>query len=164
MGRARSLERQPQGELQRSRPAFLKKRVEAAETLVRHLLRAEIDGTELDIGRGIREVRMIEEVERVGAKLQLQAFGQREAAFERQIDLRESEAGNVVSPFGPLAWRGWDNKGVGIEALSSSRRGIRNPKRLSRDKIGSGKSVAAWIGRVQKDLSIEGKAVSGDDD
>ena len=45
---------------------------------------------------------MIEEVERVGAKLEVDAFGERDFSSEREVNLCKSKTGNIISSFSSL--------------------------------------------------------------
>lgn len=75
-------------QLQRSRAAFLKERVEAAEALVEHRGRLEKAWAQANERLRIRKVGVIQDVECIRAELEIHAVRQREASGEREINLR----------------------------------------------------------------------------
>src|SRR6202034_1303265 len=87
-----------QRQLERARSAFLKKRIEPAQRLIQHR-QGEKFGRRVRnfLGRGVGEVRMIQGVEGIGAKLQMHPLGDRKSTCQRNVDLGQPKTRNVVS-------------------------------------------------------------------
>src|SRR5579859_1867884 len=91
-----------QGELQGPGSALLKYGVQAAEALIGHGRRTEERSARPDKGMWVGEIRMVEQVERIRSELQCDSFRYGELPSERQIHLRQSKTGNVVTPLRAL--------------------------------------------------------------
>ena len=94
---------QLQGQLEGPGTALLKQRHQTAEGLIQHSCGTEIGRPELDISKGIREVRMVEKIKGVGAKLQIDVFAYWEFSSSRKVHLCQAKAGNVIPAFRSLS-------------------------------------------------------------
>src|ERR1700682_585564 len=91
-----------QGQLKRARPALLKDRVQAAETLIGHRGRAEERRARSDERERIGEIGMVKKIECVRSELQPDPFRKGKFPAERQIHLSQTKTRNVVAAFGAL--------------------------------------------------------------
>ena len=94
----KALESQLQRQLKGPGTALLKERVQSSEPLVQHLSREKVCRSRIDLGKGVRKIRVIEYVKCVCAELEADPFGDCKFPGNRKIDLHQIEAGNVVEP------------------------------------------------------------------
>jgi hypothetical protein len=66
----------------------------------------------LNEGTGVREIRVVQQVENIHTKLKLRSLSNREESTERQIHLGESKSSDVVATLCPVALysesKNWD--------------------------------------------------------
>src|SRR5438445_3694386 len=96
---------------------------------------------------------MIQEVERIDAKLEFASLPNREEPPQRQIHLCQSKASDVVATFGSLSRGIRYGERVGIKRMARRSVGISDPNRLTWHEIGARSCEAAR--RISKDYRVK---------
>ena len=81
---------------------MLKKGIQSSKTIVQSTSGGQIGRSELDQRTWIREIRVIENVKRIGPELKLQAFPDRKLTAQGKVNLCKTEARYVIASFGAL--------------------------------------------------------------
>src|SRR4029077_10755107 len=101
---------------------------------------------------------MIQEVEHIDTKLEFASLPNREEPPQRQIQLCQSKASNVVATFGSLSRSIRYGERIGIKRMARRSVGISDPNGLTWHEIGARSCEAAR--RISKDYCVKWESAS----
>src|SRR5580704_1163012 len=115
---------------------------------------------------------MVQDIERVRAQLQRKSLRDAEIPGDREVHLREAEAGYVVASLGSLSNGARNSECRRIEAFSAGARraidcdalGSVEPNRLPGHAIRTGICISSRVGRSREHYAVKGQSAASHND